>query len=73
LTEKATVEPIDPMEKARGGRKKPLVSCEKYDEEERKELLKEEKQETEEEAKVEPIHPSEQRGGKKKGLLDTCK
>jgi len=72
LTEKATVEPIDPMEKERGGRKKPLVSCEKYDEEERKELLKEEKQETEE-AKVEPIHPSEQRGGKKKGLLDTCK
>lgn len=33
---------------------------------------KEEKQETEE-ATVEPIHPSEQRGGKKKGLLDTCK
>lgn len=27
----------------------------------------------EDEAKVEPIHPSEQRGGKKKGLLDTCK
>jgi hypothetical protein len=26
-----------------------------------------------EETKVEPIHPSEQRGGKKKGLLDTCK
>ena len=26
-----------------------------------------------EEAKVEPIHPSEQRGGKKKSLLDTCK
>jgi len=26
-----------------------------------------------EESKVEPIHPSEQRGGKKKGLLDTCK
>ena len=25
------------------------------------------------EAKVEPVHPSEQRGGKKKGLLDTCK
>jgi len=24
-------------------------------------------------AKVEPVHPSEQRGGKKKGLLDTCK
>jgi hypothetical protein len=33
---------------------------------------KEEPQETEE-AKVEPIHPSEKRGGKKKGLLDTCK
>ncbi|ALK04913.1 hypothetical protein SAMN02910340_01522 [Methanosarcina thermophila] len=27
----------------------------------------------EEEAKVEPIHPSESRGGKKRGLLDTCK
>jgi hypothetical protein len=27
-----------------------------------------------EEAQVEPIHPSEkERGGKKKGLLDTCK
>ena len=26
-----------------------------------------------EETKVEPIHPSETRGGKKKGLLDTCK
>jgi hypothetical protein len=26
-----------------------------------------------EEAKVEPIHPSEERGGKKKSLLDTCK
>lgn len=26
-----------------------------------------------EEAKVEPVHPSEKRGGKKKGLLDTCK
>ncbi|WP_440947222.1 hypothetical protein ACSAZL_02760 [Methanosarcina sp. T3] len=79
MTEKATVEPIDPMEKMRGGRRKPLVSCEKYDEEERKELLEGEQQETEEakvepeEAKVEPIHPSEQRGGKKKGLLDTCK
>ncbi|HPS88685.1 MAG TPA: hypothetical protein PLC35_01715 [Methanosarcina vacuolata] len=35
---------------------------------------KEKKAETkEEEAKVEPIRPSEQRGGKKKGLLDTCK
>jgi hypothetical protein len=26
-----------------------------------------------EEAHIEPIHPSETRGGKKKGLLDTCK
>lgn len=53
-------------------KKKPIVSCEKYDEEEKKALLNEEKTEVEE-AKVEPIHPSEQRGGKKKGLLDTCK
>ncbi|HOW14579.1 MAG: hypothetical protein QUS12_01470 [Methanosarcina sp.] len=53
-------------------KKKPLVSCDKYDEEEKKELLKEEVKSVEE-AKVEPIHPSEQRGGKKKGLLDTCK
>jgi len=36
------------------------------------EKKKEQTEETEE-AKVEPIHPSEQRGGKKKGLLDTCK
>lgn len=34
---------------------------------------KKEEPKTEEEAKVEPIHPSEQRGGKKKSLLDTCK
>ena len=27
----------------------------------------------EEEAKVESVHPSENRGGKKKGFLDTCK
>lgn len=33
----------------------------------------EKKAEPEEEAKVEPVHPSEIRGGKKKGLLDTCK
>jgi hypothetical protein len=26
-----------------------------------------------EEAEVEPIHPSEERGGKKRSLLDTCK
>jgi hypothetical protein len=31
------------------------------------------KKEEIEEGKVEPIHPSETRGGKKKGLLDTCK
>jgi len=63
--------------------KKPVVSCEKYDEEERKKLVEEEKTEVEtakvepteaDEAKVEPIHPSEhERGGKKKSLLDTCK
>lgn len=52
--------------------KKPIVSCDKFDEEERKASLKEEEKDVEE-AKVEPIHPSEQRGGKKKSLLDTCK
>ena len=31
------------------------------------------KKEEIEEAKVEPIHPSENRGGKKRSLLDTCK
>jgi len=35
-------------------------------------MIKQNKMEVEE-TKVEPIHPSEQRGGKKKGLLDTCK
>ena len=69
---KENAKSMDPVEKELGGKKKPLVSCEKYDEEERKTLLAEEKKE-EEEVKVEPIHPSEQRGGKKKGLLDTCK
>jgi hypothetical protein len=54
-----------------GHNKKPLVSCEKFDEEEKKELVKEEKKKKE--AKVEPIHPSEERGGKKKGFLKTCK
>jgi hypothetical protein len=60
--------------------KKPVVSCDKYDEEERKALIEEEERKArieeekkEEEAKVEPIHPSEERGGKKRGLLDTCK
>ncbi len=72
MVEEANVEPIDPMEKERGGRKRPLVSGEKYDDEVRTEFIEEEKTEVEE-AKVEPIRPSEQRGGKKKGLLDTCK
>lgn len=44
MAQEAKVEPLDPMEKARGGRKKPLVSCEKYDEEERKELFGEKEQ-----------------------------
>jgi hypothetical protein len=76
MTEEIGGEPVNPVEKEHGGKKKPLVSCEKYDEEERKTFLEEEKKDVEEakvEPKVEPIHPSEQRGGKKKGLLDTCK
>lgn len=72
MSEGIGVESANPEGKEHGGSKKPLVSCDKYDEEERKALLKEEKKDVEE-AKVEPIHPSEQRGGKKKGLLDTCK
>ena len=72
MAEKASIEPVKSAEKEHGGRKMPLVSCEKYDEEERKTLLEEKKADVEE-ANVEPIHPSEQRGGKKKGLLDTCK
>jgi hypothetical protein len=44
-------------------------------EEERKgekgEMLEE--KEGKEEAEVEPIHPTEARGGKKRSLLDTCK
>jgi hypothetical protein len=61
-------------------KKKPVISCEKYDEEERKALIEEEERKAlieeekkEEKAKVEPIHPSEERGGKKKGILKTCK
>ena len=42
MSQEPKVEPINPMEKERGGRKKPLVSCEKYDEEERKALFGEE-------------------------------
>ncbi|WP_255334792.1 hypothetical protein [Methanosarcina sp. KYL-1] len=42
MAQETVVEPIDPMEKERGGRKKPLVSCEKYDEEEKKKLFGEE-------------------------------
>ncbi|MHB8102507.1 MAG: hypothetical protein ACYDEF_10120 [Methanosarcina sp.] len=46
-----------------------------HNEETKAEPKKEEVEEVEEveEAHVEPIHPSEQRGGKKKSLLDTCK
>lgn len=72
MDEKAVIEPVNPAKKEHIGKKMPLVSCERYDEEERKALIKEEQGEIEE-AKVEPIHPSEQRGGKKKSLLDTCK
>jgi hypothetical protein len=36
-------------------------------------IEKAETKEEVEEAEVEPIHPSEIRGGKKRGLLDTCK
>ena len=42
--------------------------------EENKTMSEENKTEpSKEETKVEAIHPSEIRGGKKKGLLDTCK
>jgi sporulation protein YlmC with PRC-barrel domain len=37
------------------------------------EEVKVENAKVEEEANVEPIHPSENRGGKKRSLLDTCK
>jgi len=40
--------------------------CEMAHHEEKKE------KKPEKEAKVEPIKPGDQRGGKKKGLLDTC-
>jgi len=33
---------------------------------------KKEEEKEEEAAKVEPVKPGEKRGGKKKGLLDTC-
>ncbi|AKB77247.1 hypothetical protein MSHOH_0764 [Methanosarcina horonobensis HB-1 = JCM 15518] len=72
MDEKAAIEPANPVKEELTGKKMPLVSCDKYDEEERKALIKEEQGEIEE-AKVEPIHPSEQRGGKKKSILDTCK
>ena len=42
-------------------------------EEAKVEEVKVEEAKVEEGAKVEPIHPSEQRGGKKRSLLDTCK
>ncbi|HIH75358.1 MAG TPA: hypothetical protein HA306_09450 [Methanosarcina sp.] len=72
MDDKATGESVNPEKKEQVGKKMPLVSCDKYDEEERKSFIKEEGEEAEE-IKVEPIHPSEQRGGKKKSLLDTCK
>ncbi len=37
------IEPANPEEKEHRGRKKPLVSCDKYDEEERKAFLEEQK------------------------------
>jgi hypothetical protein len=38
MVQKADIESPDSMEKELKGRKKPLVSCDKYDEEERKAL-----------------------------------
>ena len=35
MVQKADIESPDPMEKKRDGRKKPLVSCDIYDEEEK--------------------------------------
>lgn len=52
-------------------KKKPLVSCEKFDEENKKALLEEEAKK--EKAKVEPKHPPEQKGGTKKGIMGGCK
>jgi hypothetical protein len=43
VVQKVNAEPIGPVEKIHGGRKLPLVSCEKYDKEERKALFGEEK------------------------------
>jgi hypothetical protein len=44
MAQKADIESPGPMEKQVRGRKKPLVSCDKYDEDERKVLFVEEKE-----------------------------
>lgn len=44
MVQKTDIESPDTMEKELKGRKKPLVSCDKYDEEERKALFGEEKE-----------------------------
>ncbi len=44
MVQKADIESPDSMEKELKGRKKPLVSCDKYDEEEQKALFGDEKQ-----------------------------
>ncbi len=43
MVQEADIDSPIPMEKEIKGRKKPLVSCDKYDEEERKALFGEEK------------------------------
>ena len=58
---------IKHMEGAIEGKKKMIANMRQI-----QEMLKQNKVEVEE-AEVEPIHPSENRGGKKRGLLDTCK
>ncbi|MDD2614839.1 MAG: hypothetical protein PHH67_10990 [Methanosarcina sp.] len=44
MAQKANIESPDTMEKEHKMRKKPLISCDKYDEEERKALFGEEKE-----------------------------
>ncbi|GEM_PF-6913964 len=43
MSQEPKVDPTEPMGEGHGNRKKPLLSCEKYDEEERKEIWDEEK------------------------------
>ena len=57
---------IKHMEGAIEGKKKMIANMRQI-----QEMLKQNKKE--EEAEVEPIHPSKSRGGKKRGLFDTCK